>query len=208
MIDSLTEFSHLTACDLADVLPRSQVVDRAIAPLLPAMPRILGPAYTVYCPAGDNLMMHAAIYEARAGSIIVARSEDGLSALVGGNVCATAQQRGISGLVIDGVVRDLGEIRELGFPVYARGLCPKPAAKKQPGPVTPIVDCGGVSISPGDLVLADEEGIVALPVAQVDQLLHDARDKARMAAETPLNDWAANHRQVIAKAMAGGKSQP
>ncbi|MEM6934935.1 MAG: RraA family protein [Pseudomonadota bacterium] len=104
MIESLTTFSQLNACDLADVLPRSQVLDRAIAPLLPTMPRILGPAYTVHCPTGDNLMMHAAIYAAQPGSIIVARSEDGLSAMVGGNVCAMAQQRGIVGLVIDGVV--------------------------------------------------------------------------------------------------------
>ncbi|MEM7706272.1 MAG: RraA family protein [Pseudomonadota bacterium] len=204
MIDSLTAFSQLNACDLADVLPRSQVLDRAIAPLLPTMPRILGPAYTVHCPAGDNLMMHAAIYAAQPGSIIVARSEDGLSAMVGGNVCAMAQQRGIVGLVIDGVVRDLGEIRELGFPVYARGLCPKPAAKKQPGPVTPTVDCGGVDISPGDLVLADEEGVVALPKNEAAQLLQEAQEKADRAAATPLADWAAKHQQVIAKAMGDG----
>ncbi|MEM6934934.1 MAG: hypothetical protein AAF552_00635 [Pseudomonadota bacterium] len=92
-------------------------------------------------------------------------------------------------------------MRELGFPVYARGLCPKPAAKKQPGPVTPTVDCGGVDISPGDLVLADEEGVVALPKNEAAQLLQEAQEKADRAAATPLADWAAKHQQVIAKAM-------
>ena len=75
MTQSFPAYRDLTACDAADVLPRSQVLDRAISALYPGMSRILGPAYTVHCPPGDNLMMHAAIYEAPAGSVIVARSD-------------------------------------------------------------------------------------------------------------------------------------
>ena len=199
------DVADLTACDLADVLPRSQVVDRQIAPLFKPIPRILGPAYTVYCPPGDNLMMHAAIYDAPAGAVIVVRSEDGLSAMVGGNVCATAQQRGIAGMVIDGVARDLHEIRDLNFPVFARGLCPKPAVKKKAGASTPKIVCGGVEVAPEDLVLADEEGIVVVPAADAEQLVNDARKKAEKAAATSLEAWSENHQRVIREALKAGK---
>lgn len=199
------EVADLTACDLADVLPRSQVVDRRIGPLYTPIPRILGPAYTVHCPPGDNLMMHAAIYEAPAGAVIVARSEDGLSALVGGNVCAVAQQRGIAGMVIDGLARDLHEIRDLNFPVFARGLCPKPAVKKKVGASTPKIVCGGVEISPLDLVLADEEGVVVAPATDAEQVVKNAVTQAKKAAATPLEAWSENHRRVIQEALKAGK---
>ncbi|MEM9529287.1 MAG: RraA family protein [Pseudomonadota bacterium] len=199
------EAADLTACDLADVLPRSQVVDRQISPLYTPIPRILGPAYTVHCPPGDNLMMHAAIYDAPAGAVIVARSEDGLSAMVGGNVCAMAQQRGIAGMVIDGVARDLNEIRDLRFPVFSRGLCPKPAVKKKAGASTPKIVCGGVEVSSDDLVLADEEGIVVVPSSSAEQLVKDAIKKAEKAASTPLKAWSENHQRVIREALKAAK---
>lgn len=191
----------LTTCDLADVLPRCQVMDPGLAALYANMGSVAGPAYTVFCPAGDNLMMHAAIYEAPAGSVIVARSEDARFALVGGNVCALAQQRGIAGMVIDGLARDVAEIRALGFPVFARGLCPKPAQKTGAGEPEPTITCAGVEVTSGDLVAADEEGIVVLPAADAMDLLSEAQKQAETAAATSLESWSAGHRRAIQKVL-------
>ena len=106
---------------LADFLGREQVMDIGIRSLWMPAPAIAGPAFTVRCPPGDNLMLHAAIYRAEPGSVIVVESGDLDYALAGGNVCAVAQRRGVAGFVLDGVIRDLAEVRDLGFPVFARG---------------------------------------------------------------------------------------
>jgi regulator of RNase E activity RraA len=168
------------------------------------MPRVAGPAFTVRCPAGDNLMLHAAIYRAAPGSVIVVESGDTDYALAGGNVCAVAQRNGVAAFVLDGVIRDIAEARELGFPVFARGVIPIPGAKTAVTPFGEPVRCGGVTVHPGDVVVADEEGIVVTPHARREQVLRDAQARlAREAAES-LDDWAAAHRARIDKLLADG----
>lgn len=123
-----TAFKDVPPTTLADLLGREQVMDIGIRPLWDA-PRIAGPAYTVRCLPGDNLMLHAAIHRADPGSVIVVESGDLDYALAGGNVCAVARRRGVAGFVLDGLVRDLGEVREAGFPVFARVSSPFPAPR-------------------------------------------------------------------------------
>jgi hypothetical protein len=106
-MQDLDAFANLSPTTLADVLERDRVMDIGIRPLWPGAPRIAGQAYSVRCPPGDNLMLHAAIYRAPAGSIIVVQAGDCDFAVAGGNVCAVAQNRGIAGFVVDGVIRDL-----------------------------------------------------------------------------------------------------
>src|SRR4051812_45106387 len=105
------DFATLPPTTLADVLGRAQVMDPGIRPLWTPVPRVAGPAYTVRCPPGDNLMLHAAIYRAAPGSVIVVQSGDLDFALAGGNVCAVAQRRGVAAFVLDGLIRDLAEVR-------------------------------------------------------------------------------------------------
>src|SRR2546425_13066358 len=102
-------FAKLSPTTICDVLTRDRVMDMGIRPLWPGMPRVAGPAYPVRCPPGDNLMLHAAIYRAGPGAVIVAEGGDTEYALAGGNVCAVAHRRGIAALVLDGVIRDLAE---------------------------------------------------------------------------------------------------
>ena len=182
---------------LADVLGRDQVMDIGIRPLWNVPGRVAGPAFTVRCPPGDNLMLHAAIYRAEPGSIIVAEAGDTNYALAGGNVCAVAQRRGISAFVIDGVIRDLAEVREMGFPVFARGVIPVPGAKAAVLPLGEPVRCGGVTVWAGDLVVADEEGVVVVPVARQEQVLRDARAKDATEAGQTLDQWEADHRAKV-----------
>src|SRR5690348_6710222 len=109
-------FQQLSPTTLADALTRDHVMDYHIRPLWSGMPRVAGPAYPVRCAPGDNLMLHAAIHRAPAGSIIVVEAGDADYAVAGGNVCAVAQRRGIAAFVVDGLIRDLAEVRENRFP--------------------------------------------------------------------------------------------
>jgi regulator of RNase E activity RraA len=201
-MSDVTGFMSISPTTLADVLGREQVMDIGIRPLWPAIPRVAGPAFTVRCPPGDNLMLHAAIHRAEPGSIIVVESGDVDYALAGGNVCAVAQRRGIVAFVVDGVIRDLAEVREMGFPVFARGVIPIPGTKAATQPLNVAVRCGGVNVSAGDIVIADEEGIVVTPHARQEQVLLAARTKLAKEADESLDAWEEAHRTRINKILA------
>lgn len=193
-------FKGVPPTTLADLLGREQVMDIGIRPLWDS-PRVAGPAYTVRCEPGDNLMLHAAIYRAEPGSVIVVESGDTQYALAGGNVCAVAQRRGIAAFVLDGVIRDLGEIREAGFPVFSRGVVPIPGAKEKIGELGVPARVGGVLVYPGDIVVADEEGVVVTPAARQEEVLRAARAKLAKEAGESLDAWEEQHRSRIEQAL-------
>jgi 4-hydroxy-4-methyl-2-oxoglutarate aldolase len=193
----VAEFTNISPTTLADVLGRSQVMDAGIRPLWDSPPRVAGPAFTVRCATGDNLMLHAAIHRAPAGSIIVVEAGDVDYAVAGGNVCAVAQRRGIAAFVVDGVIRDLGEVREIGFPVFARGVIPFPGSKSAVEPLNAPIWCGGVKVNSGDIVVADEEGIVVTPSTRREQVLLDAQAKQASDSQETLDDWEQAHRARI-----------
>ncbi|NEA44662.1 RraA family protein [Streptomyces sp. SID11385] len=195
------EFGEVPSTTLAEVLGGAQVMDLGIRPLWGPGPRLAGPAYTVRCVPGDNLMLHAAIYRAAPGSVVVVESGDLQYALAGGNVCAVAQRRGIAGFVVDGVIRDLGEVREAGFPVYARGIVPVPGTKKGLGSLGEEVRCGGVGVRAGDIVVADEEGVVVTPAARAAEVLRMARERLAKEETQSLDDWEAQHRAKVEEAL-------
>jgi regulator of RNase E activity RraA len=196
MLDSAA-FQQLATTTLADVLSRDRVMDSGIRPLWVGMPRIAGPAYTVRCAPADSLMLHAAIYRAAPGSVIVVQSGDMNYALAGGNVCAIAQTRGVAGLVIDGLIRDVAEVRQRGFAVFARGVIPIAAGKGVVGSLCQVIRCGGVSVAQDDVVVADEEGVVIVPQQQVPAALLAAEARAAVDATQPLDRWEADHRRRI-----------
>lgn len=196
MID-IVGFRAVPTTMLADLLGREQVMDPGIRPLWSPTPRVAGPAFTVRCPPGDNLMLHAAIHRAEPGSVIVVESGDLDYALAGGNVCAVAQRRGVAAFVLDGLIRDLGEVRELGFPVFARGVIPIPGGKAVVEPLNTRVRCGGVTVDAGDVVVADEEGVTVVPRADQARVLQEARARLAKEAAESLDDWEAAHRTRI-----------
>lgn len=195
-------FRAVPTTTLADLLGRAQVMDIGIRPLWGPMGRVAGPAFTVRCPPGDNLMLHAAIHRAAPGSVMVVESGDLDWALAGGNVCAVAQRRGIAGFVLDGLIRDLAEVREARFPVFARGVIPIPGAKSAVAPLGQPVTCGGVRVEAGDVVVADEEGVVAVPAARRAEILDAARAKLAKEAAESLDTWESAHRARIDKILA------
>ncbi|MCI3272071.1 RraA family protein [Streptomyces cylindrosporus] len=197
-----SEFQAVPTTTLADLLGREQVMDIGIRPLWGPAERVAGPAFTVRCPPGDNLMLHAAIHRAAPGSVVVAESGDLDWALAGGNVCAVAQRRGVAGFVLDGLIRDLAEVREMRFPVFARGVIPIPGAKAAVAPLGEPVTCGGVRVEAGDVVVADEEGVVVVPAARRDEVLTAARAKLAKEAAESLDEWEEAHRARIDKILA------
>ncbi len=186
-------FADFATTEYADFLPREQFIDYHIKALWQGMPRIAGPAYTVQLTKGDNLMLHAAIYEAPAGSILVVDAGDDSHAVAGGNVCAIAQSRGIAGMMIDGVIRDIGEIKAAKFPVYARGCVAKPGVKEFIAPLNQPIRCGSVVVNPNDIVIADEEGIAIIPHAQQKEAFVVAKKRTELDAATSLDDWEKAH---------------
>jgi regulator of RNase E activity RraA len=172
-------------------------MDAGIRPLWTPVPRVAGPAYPVRCGPGDNLMLHAAIYRAPPGFIVVAQGGDCDYALAGGNVCAVAQRRGIAAFVLDGVIRDVAETRERDFPVFARGVLPFPGGKEAIGHLNRPVRCGGVDVSPGDIVVADEEGIVVVPADRAEAVLREAQARAERDARQTLDEWEVAHRARV-----------
>jgi 4-hydroxy-4-methyl-2-oxoglutarate aldolase len=198
----VTDFKDISPTMLADVLGRAQVMDIGIRPLWSWIPRVSGPAFTVRCAPGDNLMLHAAIYRAAPGSVIVVEAGDVDYALAGGNVCAVAQRLGIEAFVIDGVIRDLAEVRELGFPVFARGVIPSPGNKAVVEPLNVPARCGGVGVRPGDVVVADEEGIVVVPGDRQDEVFAEARARLAREARESLDQWERAHRARVDTILA------
>ena len=200
--DVFTAFGQLAPTDLCDIVDLSCVMRYAIRPLWPGMPRIAGPAFTVRTGKHDNLMFHAAIYLAKRGDVIVVEAGDDEMAVAGGNVCAIAQRNGVAGLVVDGVIRDVGESRANLFPVFARGASPIPAKRGGGGDMNATIRCGGVVVNPGDVVVADEEGVVVVPRAQATDVL--ARVQARVATDSAmsLEAWGKRHRAAVEAALS------
>jgi 4-hydroxy-4-methyl-2-oxoglutarate aldolase len=201
-MDDTVAFGGIPTTILADILGREQAMTIGIRPLWPPTGPVAGPAFTVTCAPGDNLMLHAAIYRAAPGSVLVVESGDVDYAVAGGNVCAVAQRRGVAALVVDGVIRDLAEVRSSGFPVFARGAVPVAGIKTATAPLNAPVRCGGVTVCAGDIVVADDDGVMVVPRDRGEQVLQEARSRLAREADLTLDAWQADHRTRIDKILA------
>ncbi|MFA0677951.1 RraA family protein, partial [Vibrio sp. 10N.222.51.A6] len=114
--------------------------------------------------------------------------------VAGGNVCAVAKSRGIKGFIIDGVIRDLTEISDMKFPVFAKGVHPVPGKKEIYSELGAPITCGGAKVSTGDIIVADAEGIVVIPKSKKDEVFLMASKKASDEASLTLAEWETSHR--------------
>jgi RraA family protein len=170
--------------DISDLLNRLYAVDPAIRCLTGDHHVLYGPACTVKVFPGDNLMVHKALDVAQPGDIVVVDAAGSTQNAVLGDLISTkARHRGIAGVIVDGLVRDLPGILPLDFPVFARGTTPIGPLHRGPGEINYPICCGGVVVHPGDLIAADAAGIIVIPreIARelLDRLdLHDATNRA------------------------------
>ena len=152
-----------------------------MASIVPRVPgsAVGGTAVTCLNFAGDNLMLHAAIEMCRPGDIVVAAVTPPADFGMFGDVLATSfQARGIAGLVIDSGVRDVAVLRQMGLPVWSHAVTAAGTVKARPGWVNSTVVCGGVSVSPGDVVVADDDGVVVVPRLAAEGVLAKAEARA------------------------------
>jgi regulator of RNase E activity RraA len=166
--------SRFAASILADVAGRRGALDGRIAAVAPEM-KLCGPAFTIEVRAGDNLMIHAAMTLAKPGDILVIDGKgDRTCALMGSIMLNACKALELGGVVIDAAVRDTLELRELGFPVFAVGSNPNGPTKFVPGRMNWPISCGGIAVSPGDLVVGDADGVVVIEREKAASLLDAA----------------------------------
>lgn len=142
--------------------------------------RIAGPAVTAFCAHGDNLMMHRALYLAQPGDVLVVVCQSETSGAQWGDLAARyAKQKGLAGVVVQGCVRDVDAVRALGFPVWSTHVSPMHPDKKGHGLVNAPVVCDGVRVCPGDLVVADGDGVQVVPRAIAPAVIAAAVEKMK-----------------------------
>jgi 4-hydroxy-4-methyl-2-oxoglutarate aldolase len=144
--------------------------------------RVAGTAVTAVCPPGDNLMIHVAVAQAKPGDVLVIQCNDANYGVWGEVLSVAAMSRGVVALVLDGSVRDLGAIRAIDFPIFARGTCLRGTVKETLGVVNVPITCGGALVRPGDIVVADESGIVVIPPGAAEQIATRAEERVRKEA--------------------------
>jgi regulator of RNase E activity RraA len=183
---ALAAFGKASSAQVADCMSRLGAMDAGIKPVWPS-PRVVGAALTVWCHAGDNLMLHKALSLAVPGDILVMNTQGNTSSSGFGELIATSAAKiGVRGVIVDGTVRDVEAFHALKLPVYARGLCPNGCHKDGTGEVGAIIACGGVAVRPGDILIADRDGVAVVPLddaAEVAKLAEDqiAREEKRLA---------------------------
>lgn len=161
----LASFGAASSAQAADCMSRLGAMDVGIRPIWPS-PRVIGAALTVWCHSGDNLMLHKALSLARAGDVIVMNTQGNTANSGFGELIATSAVKvGVSAVIVDGTVRDAEALQTLKIPTYARGLCPNGCNKDGGGEVGAVIACGGVAVRPGDIIIADRDGVTVVPLA-------------------------------------------
>jgi len=183
--DLVSELGQFPTPDISDEMNRLYAMNSAIRPMCDPQLRLVGPACTVKVFPGDNLMVHKSLDIAQPGDVVVVdASSSTVNAVLGDLVSTKARHRGIAGFIIDGLVRDIPAIRRLGdFPVFARGITPIGPLHRGPGEVNYPIAAGGIVVNPGDLIIADESGVVVVPRESIASILQSLRSKAARQRE-------------------------
>lgn len=188
----LDQFRGIPASNICDEMNRIGSISARIKPVNNTP--LVGPAFTVKEQLGDIMMIHKAIAMAEPGDVIVVDGQQGdvVNAMLGELMVHWMISRGIAGIVIDGAIRDVDTLRTLEFPVYAAGITPKGPYKQGPGEINVPINCGGVVVNPGDIVVGDADGVVIIPAKDGLTILEKAKAKFQKEIEI---------RAAIAKGM-------
>ncbi len=183
----IDKYKDIRTPHISDLTNRLFTLDSGIKNLINDK-QILGTACTVNVFPGDNLMVHKSLDIAKPGDIIVVNAgATTINAIIGELVCHKAKHRGIVAFVIDGLVRDVPGIKEVDFPVFARGVSPIGPSHRGPGEINYPISCGGIVINPGDIICGDENGVTVVKKEIAEQLHTKLENK-----ENSLREYIAN----------------
>jgi 4-hydroxy-4-methyl-2-oxoglutarate aldolase len=194
----LAGFAGVPTGFVVDCMGGRGCLDHRIKPLMPADTVLVGTALTCHAGPADNLALFGALEAARKGDIILAATDAFMeTAITGDLVLGMARNRGVAGFVTDGLVRDLVGILAVGLPVYCAGLTANSPVRNGPGTVGLPVVLGGVAVASGDIVVADRDGVVIVPLAEADAVLAklvdvkaaEASMDAKVKGGMELPDW-------------------
>ena len=178
------------ASNVGDVMRRLYCMDASIRPF--GVKQLLGPAFTVKVPLGDNLFIHRALDLAQPGDVLVVDGGGCMERALMGEIMFTyAQQRGLSGVVVNGCIRDCDSLTHLKIPVYAKGVTPQGPYKHGPGEINVPVSCGGMAILPGDVLVGDADSICVVRKNDLPKILEEVSEKRR-AEEIQLKNYASS----------------
>ena len=161
----------------------SGLLDPGIRPIQEGR-RIAGPAVTVSCAPGDNIMIHAAVEVIEPGDIlVVATTAPSTNGMFGELLATSVMARGCAGVVVDAGVRDVSDLRGMGLPVWSRAIHASGTVKATPGSVNVPIACGGATVGPGDVVVADDDGVVIVERERAVEILEAARKRLERETE-------------------------
>lgn len=174
----VSAFRTVPVANVGDCMARMFAGGPRLRPIHEAETVMSGPALTVRTRPGDNLMVHHALDIASPGDVIVVDAAGDLTtAIIGEIMVAMARKNRVAGIVINGAIRDAGEIRRMGIPVYAAGVTHRGPYKDGPGEVNVPVAIDGMVVTPGDLVLGDGDGVLSVPFEMAEAVLNAATAK-------------------------------
>lgn len=180
----IQQFQKLDVSTVYEAQGKIGLVSREIKPIIPNA-FICGPAVTAVCYAGDNLMIHAAIEVCQPGDVLVITTiGDSTHGMIGELIITALQKRGVQGIIIDAGTRDVARIRELGFPVWTKAVSPEGTTKSRGGWVNAPAICGGASVTPGDLILADDDGVVVVRQDDLHTALEASKQRLQKEEQT------------------------
>lgn len=206
--DIVEGFADFSSTAISDVIGKLFTMSNEIKPLYKPIKKVVGTAFTVRMPPGDNLMTHAALNYIKDGDVMVADARGDKEYCLGGALmCAIAQRRGVRGFILDGTYRDEDELRSIDFPVYAKGLQAKPPQKKGPGEMNSFIYCGGVPVKPGDIIVADNDGIVVIPSEYSKVVLEAVKTRAKKDEDrwADIAGWDRDHSASFNKILVDTK---
>src|SRR5215510_3644776 len=169
-----------TSC-LCDAKKTLRCLDANIRPISLGL-KFAGTAFTVAC-CDDFLGVIKALQDAKPGDVLVIDGQQGRKALAGELFSTEAKRKGLAAMIIDGAVRDIGTIREMRFPVYARSIFPTSGTTAKVSHNQIPISCGGVTVFPGDIIFGDDDGVVVVSEAEVIELLPIAEEIQRKESE-------------------------
>lgn len=189
---TIAGFKSLPVANVSDCMSRLFAGGSKLRPIHDPKDVLAGPARTVRTRPGDNLMLHHAIDTSEPGDVIVvdAGGEE-TTAIMGEIMAALAIKRQVAGIIINGAIRDAAEIRRLGLPLYATGITHRGPYKDGPGEINTPISIDGMVIEPGDLILADGDGVLCVQYEHAEDLLVLANQKYK-AEQDELEDIEQN----------------